>query len=1257
MRAFQNDEEKKKKWDAWIVDKDRKQLEDWLACDASFSKEVARTINFPDDLDTIMLMVEALPNRGWFQTLLGDAINRDTLMNRLKTSETPRKINSAITACTETRSEQQREERWQELLEHLRNQLETQPELAVEICKASDWPLPFSLVLHEELKEIDSRRNRRGTHPAIPAFARTHSHSGASSAYCKAADRNLVGLAFSGGGIRSATFNLGVLQGLAALEFEDKREARRSVLGLFDYISTVSGGGYIGCWLAGWAKKSSFSEVRRSLSPTLSPKPDAENVRPIGFLRRYSNYLTPELGLFSADTWTMAAVYLRNVTLNVAILVAGIAAILLIPRVIARDIVRPPVDSAARSSGLSILGVLPSPLVEWLGSESFLLWTAVALLIFSSLYIALNLSVTTKPYRDPYSFKKKFKWIARYIGAREPNPTTSEMIGFFNNMRYTKQNWVRNLAVLPILLSTYLLSKWFWYKSEDTSFFDFSLASIWAKPFYWRSFLFLLGLMLLVEGFSGFLGCYKKRIPGRAWASRWFAFLAIGVACALMGVFLLFGFSEIVRLLRASDGSAWHLLVLGPSLMMLFISLVATLLLGLMGVDFPDAAREWLSRFRAWTQIYTLVWLAGFSVSIYGPKLVALAGDKIAAGFTAGWLLTTLMSVLAAKHSNTGLKKEGSPTTTRLDVLARIGPPVFIVGFITLIAFLLHLLISKPLIEFSGPTSEFFKYLNNNHWQFLRHAAFLPAPGAWALSAIFPLLLLLTFVTLVLSSRVDINEFSMHHFYKNRLVRCYLGASNPDRDPNPFTGFDEKDDFLLTDLCGSKGYTGPYPIINATINLTSGDHLAWQERKAASFTFTPRYCGFEVEDDRNSAYASFDDEEVRPFGFRSTLNYGYPDKGIHVGTAAAISGAAVSPNQGYHTSTAVAFLLTVFNVRLGWWLGNPRSDKKSKKAGPSYGLTFLIKELLGLTNDRAGFVSLSDGGHFDNLGIYELVRRRCRYIVACDAEQDATFSFNALANAVRKCRTDFGVEIDIQPQRIVKSGETANSLTHCVVGTIRYPDFKQEGLLIYTKASLVGDEPEDVLEYAVAHKEFPHQTTGDQWFDESQFESYRKLGSHIAQTTFEPALYLLKRLQLQQDAFFDQLKSKWYPPNKAINEHATKHTRTYIELMEVLRTNRHLAFLDAELFPLNGASPPGPRNNKERRQGFYFCVSLIQLLEDIYTDFGLQDRAQVESPHVAGWIKMYKRWLSNPTMKLTWKRVEGTYNSHFRAFWNELHDM
>jgi len=271
--------------------------------------------------------------------------------------------------------------------------------------------------------------------------------------------------------------------------------------------------------------------------------------------------------------------------------------------------------------------------------------------------------------------------------------------------------------------------------------------------------------------------------------------------------------------------------------------------------------------------------------------------------------------------------------------------------------------------------------------------------------------------------------------------------------------------------------------------------LSRQDRKAESFIFSPLYCGFDFSKIRSSVNTL---DKSYDYGFRPTEKFAYPnDKGPGIGTAMAISGAAVNPNQGYHSSSATAFLLTVFNLQMGWWIGNPRKSKW-QQSDPDSGLAYILSNLTGRSNTRKEFVCLSDGGHFDNMGLYEMVRRRCSFIILGDGEQDENFTCEGFANAIRKCRIDFGAEISINLDNITKK-ENRFSKSHYAKGTIKYiGDKHAAGTLLYIKSSITGKEPVDVREYSLKNPTFPQQTTADQFFDEEQFESYRKLGMHIA---------------------------------------------------------------------------------------------------------------------------------------------------------------
>jgi hypothetical protein len=328
----------------------------------------------------------------------------------------------------------------------------------------------------------------------------------------------------------------------------------------------------------------------------------------------------------------------------------------------------------------------------------------------------------------------------------------------------------------------------------------------------------------------------------------------------------------------------------------------------------------------------------------------------------------------------------------------------------------------------------------------------------------------------------------------------------------------------------------PLHVVNIALNLVAGAELAWQERKAESFTASPLHAG------------------SWPLGYRRAKEYGglpaHPGalSGISLGTAVAISGAAASPNQGYHSSPLVTFLMALFNVRLGWWLGNPGEPGKEStqsvphlvwntltrrvreffgrqvsKGAPAYTLSYpdnsispLLQETLGLTDDQNPFVYLSDGGHFENLGLYEMVLRRCHIIVVSDAGCDPDCSLEDLGNAIRKIRVDFGIPLvfsDFQlygrtnPAVAAARGQAPvlkpPALKYCALAEVQYKmidgETAENGWLVYIKPAFYGTEPRDIFNYATANATFPHETTLNQWFSESQFESYRMLGRNAVE--------------------------------------------------------------------------------------------------------------------------------------------------------------
>ena len=348
---------------------------------------------------------------------------------------------------------------------------------------------------------------------------------------------------------------------------------------------------------------------------------------------------------------------------------------------------------------------------------------------------------------------------------------------------------------------------------------------------------------------------------------------------------------------------------------------------------------------------------------------------------------------------------------------------------------------------------------------------------------------------------VDPNSLSIHAFYKSRLVRAYLGASNPIRkqQKREVTEAVEGDDVLLSDLRNC-AQGGPYHLINTTLNLVGGRDLSTAQRSSAMFVLSKNYCG--------------------SFRTRYRKTSQYMGGELSLGTALAVSGAAVAPNMGSMKTTAsLAMLMTLLNVRLGYWAPTPNKDawySPQARLWPYY----VLREFLSETTDLSSYCYLTDGGHFDNSGLYSLVERGCRYIVVVDGSADPSPCFSDLGNAVRRCRIDFKAEIDIDITPLLKiSKEDKFPRANHVVGSIKYsqphfhdlgwdnvPEDERTGVIVYIKPGLIERQPSlsiDVRQYAIENASFPHQTTTDQWFDEAQFESYRSLGEQSTQFIIE----------------------------------------------------------------------------------------------------------------------------------------------------------
>jgi hypothetical protein len=876
-------------------------------------------------------------------------------------------------------------------------------------------------------------------------------------------------LCLSGGGIRSATFALGVVQGLA----------RQGALSAFHYLSTVSGGGYLGSWLSAWIHHTGFTraqeELARDPESKLAPEP-----APVRHLRAYSNYLSPKLGALSADTWTLIATYLRNLFLNWLVLVPILVAIALVP-----------------SIAVTVVGSNPS---DWLLSADTA-WVLPAALtgvgfIFGGLAVA-------------YTHRCR-----PALRARAPHSKPLAMSSR-TQTAFLKQ------CLVPLVLAGILLTTAWGFFSE------WHVLTIDGPPL-----VLAFAVFAAVMHFGGWLGA--------ALASRWFGLgraviaenvreaLAVLLTGALAGV-LVYGAADLMRHFALDRfGHVGYLQAyvwLAMPLFLVVLIVGSHVFIGVMSRRMGDPEREWSARYSAWVLIVAVGWAVASGLALFGPPLIGqwsqgVSVASLLAIITGGTTLTLGRSAATSATGGNG-KDDGDKGKKKPD--GALLPPwlsKLALGFAAPIFAALLVIAASALGGWlTGITNCLVRYrvAMCDAEVVQARVGGLTQPGTESPWPVIALCAGLLAAGMLMARFIDMNKFSLHGMYRARLIRAYLGASRivGDRAPDPFTGFDEADNLYMKDLWpGSQSASSPESIgavrppvhvINFALNLVSGDNLAWQERKAESMTVSPFHSGSLALGYRRIAPTI---GQIVHAGEREPRLYGGAG-GMTLGTALTISGAAASPNMGYHSSPAVTFLMTLFNARLGWWLGNPgpRGNATFDRRCPNVSVRPIRDEMFGFTNDRNEWVYLSDGGHFENLALYEMVLRRCKVIVVSDASCDADATLADLGTAIRRIRVDFGIPIDFPKFEILGRPESESKPgTYWSVGRIGYscvdtvPGMSPEevdGTIIYLKPCYYGGEPRDVYNYARLSAAFPHESTTDQFFSESQFESYRALGRHV----------------------------------------------------------------------------------------------------------------------------------------------------------------
>lgn len=894
---------------------------------------------------------------------------------------------------------------------------------------------------HARAERLFTGLESKEEHEAIK-YRRSVTHAGETEG------NPLWGLALSGGGIRSATFCLGVLQALSRAGFDSRTQAptdasksRWPLLARFDFLSTVSGGGYTGGF---------FSALfRRRGSDTRSPQDCAEEAyralatdppgrmgttkatetkasdqpadRPLRWLRENGRYLAPNN---TGDLFYDAAIAIRNLcavhyVLGVTLLTTfllmfafryGSLQLVATPWVNAHDIeafFQPQFPLTAFKLWLS----------PWFGVLG--VWVAVLVIPCGAAY---------------------------WLDQDRPH-----------QLKLDTRTWNMGIPA-PFLAAIFL--------------FAAGVVTAWltqAKPFWISD-----GILFLVLGTFAAAKYWPTTLQSRMFRTR----ITRWLSSALTGSLII----AALALLETAGQTIYLCLASGllSSTGALSMTAVTAAIVAVVRQFAPALAQPGKDSFLSRLPLSLILGLVGVLIGL----VIAVAWYVLAA---------TLVLGVPPNVANGGLLMDGAFSMAQMravpDLLATIQG--------------IDLL-----------------------WS--------------CLSPVAPIIFWLVVVAAAGYFVGFINLSSLQTMYAARLTRAYLGASNKarfgnDRKSIDVTESDSGDDFSTADYYGLQ-HLGPVHLINVTINATtgSGDQLTQRDRQGIPLTVTPSGVCVDGVLMPNTASQFVVAKKVS-----DAVAARNPDKmpdeqqklaaELSIGQWIGISGAAFSTGIGRGTSFGSALLFSLINIRLGWWWDSGRKGGHTPFSvwrNQIYLQRELRARFLG-TDDTHWY--LSDGGHYENTGVFELLRRRVAFIVCCDCGADPDYNFEDLANLMRLARIDLGAEFDcIRPGEVGlfehRSGEVngffasseselkrqaggAGQDQKCAllyrVSYAQTPDGQpSESILLVIKPRLIDGAPLDLFEYQSKNPSFPQQTTFDQFFDEAQWESYRKLGALIGSRIF-----------------------------------------------------------------------------------------------------------------------------------------------------------
>lgn len=820
----------------------------------------------------------------------------------------------------------------------------------------------------------------------------------------------LSGLALSGGGIRSAAFACGVLEALA----------RNRRLESFDYLSTVSGGGYAGTALT-WALHQNpgrgandFADFRVAESQSAGQgwrraETAAPEIRLIDYIRRRAKYLAP------TDDLSLLSGLLNTLRMSLA---------------------------------------------------SFLIYAVVTVATILPVLWGYYWAAETQCVEQP------FPWMPGLLRTEILN-----WASYFDNPCFAGLSLIAASGIAGLFVATFLLH------------------------------------VLVYAFWPSFEATYASRLSMLRKTTRLFSFALAGFVLALLPLVHSYKYAALTNPLFYMTGIG----ALGISGLSTALSLVERL---------GERARALLLRVAAFFLFFALL-LGAFAVAhwivraiddgeywFFAPDSALAIGDTAFAAILGG-VAGALLAVAVMKFVN---RRAGRNIVAFSVAVMMIAVPI------------LFSVIAQGMASVMLPDLDASFYV-----------PLLRLLGV--LGAIF-----------LICTALNPNSISSHRFYRDRLMETFM----PSRQADSYAAADEArlcdmfsaargdgtmirpgaGDTLVRDeretISEAKSkYRAPYHILNANVILVASNQPKYYQRGGDSFILSPLFCGSMA-----TGWIATERHSVRLL--QSGSNF-------QLATAMAISGAAANPNTagGEDAVTrrwSISFLMTLLNIRLGSWQPNPArrriAVKQETTPPPSFLEPGVYSLIRGYFDERRPYVELSDGGHFDNTGLYELFRRRVGDIVLADASCDPDYSLDDLARALALAHVDFGVTVTFQQVRardsakvwrqlgimpgqpgayrgkgypFISDGVRAKLLQDgFATATITYParpgEPVKQGSLVYLKPALVADAPVELLSYALNNADFPHQATSDQFFSERRFESYRRLGDVIGQRMCETVL-------------------------------------------------------------------------------------------------------------------------------------------------------